>query len=232
MPSTRGCADPMPLSQVQIIQSLGEALHWFERELGWGTSPAELNHLTGRIGELYAAMITRGQMASSVNQQGYDVVSADGERLSVKTITTSQHMTFNQRTLELVDRILVLRIRIDEGEVSIEELLDATTEEASVYLREYNGKLRLPVTSLLRDVRPKREPKAQSAIEVDGYTITVLESGSILVASGAKQINPAKPVLRILATDYGVDLLNGTGNPKNTRQLGTDLVRAVNEMRT
>jgi hypothetical protein len=41
------------LTQVQIIQSLAEALSWFEKELGWGVAPGELNHLTGRIGELY-----------------------------------------------------------------------------------------------------------------------------------------------------------------------------------
>ena len=55
--------DIMTMSQVQIIQSLGEALTWFEKELNWGVPQAELWHLSGRIGELYAAMITRGQMA-------------------------------------------------------------------------------------------------------------------------------------------------------------------------
>jgi hypothetical protein len=73
----------MALSQTQVIQSLAEALAWFEKELGWGVAPAELNHLTGRIGELYAAMITRGQMALETNQRGYDVISADNERISV-----------------------------------------------------------------------------------------------------------------------------------------------------
>ena len=63
------------LTQVQIIQSLAEALSWFEKELSWGVAPAEMNHLTGRIGELYVAMITRGQMALETNQRGYDVVS-------------------------------------------------------------------------------------------------------------------------------------------------------------
>ena len=71
----------MTLSQVQIIRSLGEALSWFERELSWGVSPSSLPHLTGRIGELYAAMVTRGQMALARNQRGYDVVSAEGERI-------------------------------------------------------------------------------------------------------------------------------------------------------
>src|SRR6218665_3050245 len=64
------------LTQVQIIQSLAEALSWFEKEISWGVSLGELRHLTGRIGELYAAMITRGQMTLDTNQRGYDVVSA------------------------------------------------------------------------------------------------------------------------------------------------------------
>lgn len=131
----------MALPQVQIIKSLGEALAWFEKELAWGVQPAELNHLTGRIGELYAAMITRGQMALATNQQGYDVVSADGERISVKTVTSSSHVTFRKSTFHHVDRVLVLRINIDEGEASTEELLDCpatrimeeTVEGAIVY---------------------------------------------------------------------------------------------------
>lgn len=47
------------LTQVQIIQSLAEALAWMEKEIAWGVAIADLQHLTGRIGELYAAMITR-----------------------------------------------------------------------------------------------------------------------------------------------------------------------------
>ena len=31
-----------PLSQVQIICSLGEALTWFEKELAWGVFPARI----------------------------------------------------------------------------------------------------------------------------------------------------------------------------------------------
>lgn len=45
----------MALSQMQLIQSLGEAPAWFEREV-WGVPATELRHLCGRIGELYVAM--------------------------------------------------------------------------------------------------------------------------------------------------------------------------------
>jgi hypothetical protein len=104
----------MALTQMQIIQSLGEAMSWFERELGWGVPPTEIRHLCGRIGELHAALITNGQMATEVNQKGYDVVSGTGEKISVKTTATvgsSGTITFNANTLGQVDRILVSRTR-------------------------------------------------------------------------------------------------------------------------
>ena len=129
-------SDRPTLTQVQIIQSLAEALSWFEKEISWGVSPGELNHLTGRIGELYAAMIKRGQMALDTNQRGYDVVSASNERISVKTVTTSNHVSFNQNTFHHVDRILVLRINVDEEKgVSVEELLDIAAHDAQTRMR-------------------------------------------------------------------------------------------------
>lgn len=35
----------MALTQMQLIQSLGEAMAWLERELQWGVPPTELRHL-------------------------------------------------------------------------------------------------------------------------------------------------------------------------------------------
>ncbi|WP_062565180.1 hypothetical protein [Pseudoalteromonas shioyasakiensis] len=61
----------MALTQMQIIQYLGGAMSWLERELSWDVPPTELRHLTGRIGGLYAALITNDRMATEVNQVGY-----------------------------------------------------------------------------------------------------------------------------------------------------------------
>ena len=47
----------MPLTQIQIIQSLGNAMDWLEQELAWGTPIQEIRHLKGCIGKLYAALI-------------------------------------------------------------------------------------------------------------------------------------------------------------------------------
>ena len=70
----------MAMTQMQIIQSLGEAMLWLERELTWEVPISELRHLNGRIGELYVALITNGQMATNVNQEGYDVISQTGHQ--------------------------------------------------------------------------------------------------------------------------------------------------------
>ena len=109
----------MSLSQFQIIQSLGKSLEWLQQELSWGVSAQELSHLTGRIGELYTAMYTYGQMALENNQHGYDVISSDGERISVKTITTSNHVSFTKSTLSYVDRIVILEINTTDLEINI-----------------------------------------------------------------------------------------------------------------
>ncbi|WP_333722459.1 DUF6998 domain-containing protein [Agrobacterium tumefaciens] len=138
-------ADRPTLTQVQIIQSFAEALSWLEKEISWGISRGELNHLTGRIGELYAAMITRGQMALDTNLRGYDVVSASNKRISVKTITSSTHVDFNLNTVHHVDRVMVLGANIDEDKgVSVEELLDEAVEAARQLMRGQGGKLVYP----------------------------------------------------------------------------------------
>ncbi|MBL4600146.1 MAG: hypothetical protein JKX93_14355 [Rhizobiaceae bacterium] len=219
----------MALSQVQVIQSLAEALSWFEKELDWGVSPAELNHLTGRIGELYTAMITRGQMALETNQRGYDVISAENERISVKTITSSTQVSFNKSTFSLVDRVVVLRVNIDEEEgVSVETLLDCSAED---FLKNYSTQSGNLTFGTSTNARPKKSIDnlhiAHKA-SFEKYHILQYENGTISVLIGKEIQTPAKPELRILAASIGVDLLNGNGGVKNTRSLGADIIKTLN----
>ncbi len=175
----------MSLSQVQIIRSLAEALAWFEKKLGWGVSPGSLTHLTGRIGELYTAMITRGQMALKVNQRGYDVVGADGERISVKTCTTSTHLKFNRSTIHEVDRVVILRINIDEEEATIEEVVDAPVcafistckELPDGYRYAVSGKSTTPVRLDNLMVSARAETGNRSILQYENGTIVVEENG-------------------------------------------------------
>lgn len=219
----------MALTQMQIIQSLGEAMTWFERELQWGVPPTELRHLCGRIGELYTAMITNGQMATSVNQHGYDVVSGRGERISVKTTATMEgrsHISFNPRTLHQVDRVIILRVNTEEMQVEI--LLDASAEETLTLMSpEGRGKRSLPLSRILKAPKPQNELATVNAVSYGGYTVQELESGTILVERGSTPVTPAKPALREIASTLNIPLINSNGNPLNTRQLGNQVIQAV-----
>lgn len=219
----------MALTQMQLIQSLGEAMAWFERELQWGVAPTELRHLCGRIGELYAAVISNGQLANQVNQKGYDVVAASGERISVKTtamMDSAGHVSFNVNTLEHVDRIIVLRL--NTAEMQVETLLDASVPEAMALMaEERNGKRDLALSKISRPKIPIAPPIAIKSVDFEGFTIRELESGTIEVEKDGKLILPAKPTLRELAKKLNVSILNGNGNPLNTRSLGSLVIHAV-----
>jgi hypothetical protein len=219
------------LTQVQIIQSLAEALSWFEKELSWGVAPAEMNHLTGRIGELYVAMITRGQMALETNQRGYDVVSALNERISVKTITTSTHVTFNSATFEFVDRIIVLRVNVDQDNgISVEEIFDEPAEKAKEKMRSSGSNYLYPILRASScERRPIEELRITARAPYSDFEIVRYESGAVrIVRDGKVQPVVVKDVLRPIAAELGVEVLNSQGEIKNTQSMGADVIRALN----
>ncbi|RAS16131.1 DUF6998 domain-containing protein [Ensifer adhaerens] len=221
----------MSLNQFQIIKSLGEALSWFERELSWGVPAAELNHLTGRIGELYTAMFTYGQMATEVNQRGYDVVSAAGERISVKTVTSSTHVGFNHNTFEHVDRVVVLRLNTED--MAIEILLDKPAGEARTAMREdKGGKLIFPIyrSAAQADEVSVADLLVTKQAQHRGYTLKQYENGTIHVEKDNVVQQPALPILREFAAELQIDPLNSTGSPKNTRYLGDQIIRKIIEL--
>lgn len=220
----------MALTQMQIIQSLDEAMNWFERELNWGVPPTELRHLCGRIGELYAALIMNGQMATEVNQKGYDVVSGDGEKISVKTtakMDLTGHINFNPNTLHLVDRVIVLRMNTEE--MQIETLLNVSVEEAKSLMIHDNrtNKFQVPLSKLGRRPVIKGSVKALKQVTFDGYLIRELETGTIEIEKDGIIVTPSKPKLREFADSLGISLLNNNGNKRNTRQLGSLIVKTI-----
>lgn len=214
----------MALTQMELIQSLGEAMRWFQKEVAWGVDPAELSHLCGRMGELFVAVVTNGQLARTVNQRGYDVVSSSGERISVKTTTMESgrgHITLNPRTLDAVDRVMILFVNTCEMQIDI--LFDGTPVRAKE-LSTLTGKGALNLS--LSKIQPKPRPLRSTlsvvrAVERDGLCIQELESGTIQVMKGQKALAPVLPVLREVARDINVPTNNDNGNPYNTRQLGT-----------
>jgi len=220
----------MALTQMQVIQSLGEAMSWFERELNWGVPATELRHLSGRIGELYAALITNGQMATSANQHGYDVVSADGERISVKTtarMESSGQISFNPNTLELVDRIIILRINTEYMQIEI--LLNELTTDALKLTgeRANKDKLIIPMSKLVGKSKVRLNIRTVTSANFDDYCINELENGSIEITQDGNSISPVKPVLREIASKLNLPTVNGNGNNYNTRQLGSLVIKSL-----
>ena len=221
----------MALTQVQIIQSLGEAMNWLERELAWGVPATEQRHLIGRIGELYAALITNGQLALDVNQHGYDVVSKEGERISVKTTAkqdTGGHISFNESTLAYSDRVMVLFM--NTAEMQIEVLLDAATDDARKRMLPANSEGKCIIST--SKLRPRKvvQVEKQTVIHEVHYkdlTIQELESGTMVLRRSDQVLEPVKPYLRAIASELGIELLNGAGNPYNTRQLGSLIVKQL-----
>ena len=61
------------------------------------------------------------------------------------------------------------------------------------------------------------------------YTVVQLENGTIQVRVGPDLLAQAKPALREIAKSIGVDILNTMGNTKNTRSLGSDIIRAIGQ---
>jgi hypothetical protein len=64
-------------------------------------------------------------------------------------------------------------------------------------------------------------------VMIEGYVIRQLTSGTIHVIHGGQRVEPAKPVLRRFAKKLGISLSNTRGNPRNTRQLGSELIKVL-----
>ncbi|EEG1270223.1 hypothetical protein GWK69_20610 [Salmonella enterica] len=227
----------MSLSQFQIIQSLGKSLEWLQQELSWGVSAQELSHLTGRIGELYTAMYTYGQMALENNQHGYDVISSEGERISVKTITTSNHVSFTKSTLSYVDRIVILEINTTDLEINI--LVDSKKEDLLPLLRDTNGKkLLYPLGNKIRDkngikssktreIKPLSEMEIREEVYYKNHIIRQYENGTIEVLTDGISEKITKPTLIKIAKELSVSPINSAGSKMNTRQLGDKVIKNI-----
>lgn len=168
----------------------------------------------GRIDELYVAMYTNGNLAEHVNEKGYDVVTKDSERISVKTTTRMSgqgHVSFNPNTLQFVDRVIILRFNAEEMELEI--LFDKAIEEAELLMTPHNdGKLKIAMS------------KIHKQATFQNYVINELESGTIEVfKDGVKQV-VVKSVFRQIAGLFSIFTFNSKGNPYNTRQLGTYII--------
>lgn len=223
----------MQLSQIQIIKSLGESMSWLKKEISWGVQASELRHLVGRIGELYAAVITNSQMATQVNQKGYDIISTDNERISVKTKTSIEgagFVSFNPNTLDIVDRVIILHLDIKEQEINI--LFNDKKEKAESLMNKNNSQSYTIAMSKLRNLKAQRK-KNHSLLTTKeafykSYHIKELETGSIQVFKNGQEVNVVKPILREVASLLNLSIYNSNGNKYTTRQLGSIVIKDIN----
>lgn len=127
----------LPLSSAQLDHLYAEYMEVLMLETtAFGCQPTETRHLIGRLGELYCARLTRGQLARRVNQAGFDVVAESGRRISVKTTAQERQqgfVTINRRTADLADDLMVLRYADGAFEILYHGEIARATSAARVY---------------------------------------------------------------------------------------------------
>lgn len=221
----------MAQTHLELIESLGLAMSWLQKELKWGVPATELPHLCGRIGELYAAVITNGQMAERTNEHGYDVVAGDGRKISIKTTAmtgSSGHVSFNQNTLHLADSVMVFCL--DTQEMQIDTLFDGTVDQLrSLVCAASSGRLDLALSKVRKPkVLNEEKLKIVATATFEDYVISELENGSIRAVRLGEELEVVLPALRKLASHLGLPTVNENGNPYNTRSLGSQVIKTIN----
>ena len=163
------------------------------------------------------------------------MVSNENERISVKTVTSSHHVSFNANTLQYVDRVIILRINTKD--LLIEILVDEDIETARSKMR-WNQTVGSYVIGTANKSSDDEDAGAKGIASVEhllmvkqvsygDYTIKQYENGSVFVFQNGLLTTPAMPVLVAMAAQLNVDLLNSAGSKKNTRQLGDHVIKAI-----
>ena len=110
-----------------------------------GCKPTEIRHLIGRIGEFKCALKVEGMLAFETNQKGYDVISSQSRKVSVKTTAQkSGFITFNQKTLHLADDIMIIQYLNNE----FKEIYFGTVESILKHCRACNNNFELDISKI------------------------------------------------------------------------------------
>lgn len=135
-----------------------------------GISPQELRAHTGVIGEAFVADYLDVKLTETNNQRGYDLIDQDGLRVSVKTITTSTGVALNEKTLNLVDRVIVVWLGTDADELEIQIVYDKSTEDfTNDSAAPYRGQLRLQRSAMTFSTKPNAPAKFELGEIVESH---------------------------------------------------------------
>jgi hypothetical protein len=174
-----------------------------------GISPQELRAHTGVIGEAFVADYLGVKLTSKNNERGFDLLDSDGLRVSVKTITTSTGVDFNEATINLVDRVIVVWIDTAEDQLAVEVVFDASTEQLMQLAKPpYRGKRRLMRNAMTFPTRISTTDRFDVGTVVDTY-----QHGNVLIrrhatgsftalVNGAPQ--PARQLLLAMRDEMGL----------------------------
>jgi len=120
-------------SQIEILyQKYLEIIKLETIELG--CAPTEVRHLIGRLGEFYCALKTNGTLAKETNQHGFDVISEDDRKISVKTTAQkSGFVSLNKKTLNKVDDLMILQFINNELQVIYFDKIENATKDCRTW---------------------------------------------------------------------------------------------------
>lgn len=113
--------------------------------------------------------------------------------------------------------------------MQIETLLDEPKERALELLGKPNavGKVSVNQSKLVRSPKDRSEIPVIKSAQFEEFTVQELASGSIEVLKAGEIVDVAKPELRRIASKLGLSVLNSNGNPMNTRQVGSMVIREL-----
>ena len=111
-------------------------------------------------------------------------------------------------------------------------LIASATGTFSLMTQEGSGKRNISLRRLFNKPKLRSDIKSIKKVCFQGYIIRELENGSIEVELDGIVLLPVKPALRELAIQLNVGLLNGNGNAFNTRQLGSQIIKSIQELTT
>ncbi|XGW00951.1 MAG: hypothetical protein ACAF41_34705 (plasmid) [Leptolyngbya sp. BL-A-14] len=148
VPKSPTNTEGIPLSPKQLDRLYEEYMEILTLEVSsFGCKPTETRHLIGRLGEFYCARVTRGQLARRVNQEGFDVITSSGRRVSVKTTAQrSGFVSLNVKTAERADDLMVLRYHDGDFEVIYHGEIAPAVQAA----RTWEGRFELDLTKARR----------------------------------------------------------------------------------
>ncbi|MBP7452731.1 MAG: hypothetical protein KA914_08065 [Ottowia sp.] len=151
------------LTQERLLQLRNQYLSLVQLEVEeFGVKPTEVRHLIGRLGEFECALLVGGTLSHIANQHGFDVVAANGRKISVKaTSQKSGFVAISKSTLHHADDLMVIQYRNAKLEVLYYGCINKAVEFARFYTPTGSYELELSKARQLQHA-------AQQSIQPDG----------------------------------------------------------------